>query len=50
MLFRPFRLMIVITIAFLSGAVYERLNAKETCAEYDGIWDLGVCFTAEVTR
>ena len=50
MLLRPFRLLFVVTAAFLAAAVYERLDAKETCAEYGGIWDIGVCFTSEVTR
>ncbi|MGI3170083.1 hypothetical protein ACRARG_13070 [Pseudooceanicola sp. C21-150M6] len=43
MLFRPFRLALMLAIAFGAGMLYERERAAESCLETAGILQDIVC-------
>lgn len=43
MLFRPIRTIVIVTIAFVAGMVYERSNANERCLNAGGTQINGIC-------
>lgn len=43
MLFRPIRTIVIVTIAFVAGMVYERSNANERCTTAGGQMINGLC-------
>ena len=43
MLFRPFRLLILLGIAFIAGILYERGEVKARCEQVGGDMESGFC-------
>ena len=43
MLFRPFRLLILLGIAFIAGILYERGEIKARCEQVGGDMESGFC-------
>ena len=43
MLFRPFRLLILLGIAFIAGILYERGEIKTRCEQVGGDMESGFC-------
>lgn len=43
-MFRPFRLMVLLGLAFVSGVLFERANKRDLCQELGGTWiSAGLC-------
>jgi hypothetical protein len=49
-MFRLLRTLILVMIAFVAGVLYERNNARETCAAGGGLWLLDICIGPEYTN
>ena len=43
MLFRPIRLIVLLTVAFAAGVLFERKQVREACVQAQGTYVGGVC-------
>jgi hypothetical protein len=42
-MFKPFRLLILLMVAFVAGLLFERHKVSEKCTEVGGRMDSGLC-------
>ncbi|WP_023851135.1 hypothetical protein [Ponticoccus alexandrii] len=43
-MFRPFRLLFLLGLAFVAGVLFERANKRDLCQELGGTWNsAGLC-------